>query len=402
MANPFSNDHISKQISDNCEDGERIFVPGFSAEGKDPAPLQRSYKSYCRAANIPLTPLANLLPIEVRWSLRLVLLGMSEARRRLMLRSPNHWKLAWEVNFIGLSNKIAGGYGMHIETQSLYSTEFHSKESDVLKATAGNPLVVAGNSKVPTTQSGGQAAIPENWSATGASISNRVTSPGEFAFIGRLRLFEDVSPEACSAIISRACVKHFMRHETIFSVGDAIEHVVLLLSGCVKITQQRLRGNKAILRLGGIGEVVGTFGVWSDCKYGSTAHAIQPCTALVWDAVTFDSLLDRFSTFQRNTLLALDQYLQTIEERFRVVSTGSVSSRLSSELIRLSACFGDGVNGNGGICLTQTDLAQLTGTTLSTVSRVLTRWQKLGIVTTRREAVQINNLTALMQFSRSA
>jgi CRP-like cAMP-binding protein len=318
------------------------------------------------------------------------------------IRSPNHWKLAWEVNFIGLSNKIAGGYGMHIETQSLYSTEFHSKESDVLKATAGNPLVVAGNSKVPTTQSGGQAAIPENWSATGASISNRVTSPGEFAFIGRLRLFEDVSPEACSAIISRACVKHFMRHETIFSVGDAIEHVVLLLSGCVKITQQRLRGNKAILRLGGIGEVVGTFGVWSDCKYASTAHAIQPCTALVWDAVTFDSLLDRFSTFQRNTLRALDQYLQTIEERFRVVSTGSVSSRLSSELIRLSACFGDGVNGNGEICLTQTDLAQLTGTTLSTVSRVLTRWQKLGIVTTRREAVQIHNLTALMQFSRSA
>lgn len=297
---------------------------------------------------------------------------------------------------------MQGGYGMHIGTQSLYSTEFGSKKSDVLKATGGNPLVVGGNSKMPTTQSGGQGAIRGNWSATGASTLNRATSPGEIAFIGRLKLFEDVSPEACSAIISRACVQRFMRHEIIFSVGDVIEHVVLLLSGCVKITRQRLGGNQAILRLGGIGEVVGTFGLWSDCKYGSTAHAIQPCTALVWDAATFDSLLDRFSTFQRNTLRALDQCLQTMEERFRVVSTGSVSSRLSSELIRLSDCFGDGVNGNGEICLTQTDLAQLTGTTPSTVSRLLSRWQKLGIVTTRREAVQIHNLTALKQFSKSA
>jgi CRP-like cAMP-binding protein len=89
-----------------------------------------------------------------------------------------------------------------------------------------------------------------------------------------------------------------------------------------------------------------------------------------------------------------------MEQRFREISTEDVRSRLSSELIRLSSRFGHGVDGDGEIRLFHTDLAQLTGTTLSTVSRLLSRWQKLGIVSVRREAVQIHDVAALMQFSK--
>jgi CRP-like cAMP-binding protein len=94
------------------------------------------------------------------------------------------------------------------------------------------------------------------------------------AFIRRLKVFDDVTFENCNAIVSRASKKLLSRNQTIFSVGDPVEHVVLLLSGCVKITRPGPRGNKAILRLIGFGEFVGTFGLSSECKYGSTAQVV--------------------------------------------------------------------------------------------------------------------------------
>jgi CRP-like cAMP-binding protein len=234
----------------------------------------------------------------------------------------------------------------------------------------------------------------------GASSLSNVTSQSEkIAFVQGLALFSDVSPADCSMIISAACEKRFWRWQTIFSVGDPVEQVALLLSGCVKITQLGPRGNEVILRLTGIGDVVGAFGRWSDYKHCSTAQGVQPGTALVWDAATFDELLECVDLLRRNTVRALEERLEEMEKRFRQVSTENVGSRLSSELIRLSKHFECAVNGHREICLSRKELAQLTGTTPSTVSRLLCRWQALGIVSIGREVVQVRDFTALTQVS---
>lgn len=208
-------------------------------------------------------------------------------------------------------------------------------------------------------------------------------------------LFSDVSAADCSTIISAAHERRLWRRQPIFFVGDRVEQVFLLLSGCVKITQQGPGGNQVILRLNGIGELVGTFGLWSNCKHCSTAQAVRPCTALVWDVTTFDKLLLRFASFRRNTVCALEERLEEMEQRFRELSTENVESRLSSELIRLSKHFGCAVCGHREICLSRRELAQLTGTTLYTVSRLLCRWQALGIVSIGREVVEVRDFTAL-------
>jgi CRP-like cAMP-binding protein len=51
------------------------------------------------------------------------------------------------------------------------------------------------------------------------------------------------------------------------------------------------------------------------------------------------------------------------------------------------------------ITLSRAELAQLTGTTLFTVSRLLCQWQTLGIVKIRREAVLVQDVTALTRLS---
>ena len=213
-------------------------------------------------------------------------------------------------------------------------------------------------------------------------------------------LFSDVSPSDCASIISAGREKHYRRKQTIFSEGDSVRQVVLLLSGFVKIKQLGLNGNEVILRVTGVGDIVGAFRLSVNYHHCSTAEATQPSTAIVWDAATFERLLGSFPAFRRNTVRALEERLQEMEQRFREVSTEKVGSRLSSELLRLSNRLGHTVNGEClEISLSRLELAQLTGTTLFTVSRLLSRWQKLGIVRIGREAVLVLDFAALTRLT---
>jgi CRP-like cAMP-binding protein len=215
-------------------------------------------------------------------------------------------------------------------------------------------------------------------------------------------LFSDVAPSDCASIISAGREKHYRRKQTIFSEGDPVRQVVFLLSGFVKIIQVGSNGDEVILRVNGVGEIVGAFRLSINHHHGSTAQAIQPSTGIVWDSATFERLLERFPAFRRNTFRALEERLQEMEQRFREVSTEKVGSRLSSELLRLSNRLGRTVNGGClEISLSRSELAQLTGTTLFTVSRLLCQWQKLGIVSIGREAVLVLDFDALTQLTLS-
>lgn len=175
----------------------------------------------------------------------------------------------------------------------------------------------------------------------------------------------------------------------------------MLLSGFVKVTQMGVNGNEVILRLNGAGEIVGSYRVCTNCIHCSTAQAVQPCVALIWDAAVFERLQSKIPAFRRNSVRALEERLQEMEQRFREVSTEKVGSRLSSELVRISDRLRRSSEGMLEITLSRAELAQLTGTTLFTVSRLLCQWQTQGIVRIRRESVLVQDFAALSQISQT-
>jgi len=61
-------------------------------------------------------------------------------------------------------------------------------------------------------------------------------------------LFAEVSTADFSTIIAAAREKRFTRRETIFTEGNAVRQVVMLLSGCVKVTSTPIIGTP--IRLG--------------------------------------------------------------------------------------------------------------------------------------------------------
>jgi CRP-like cAMP-binding protein len=244
--------------------------------------------------------------------------------------------------------------------------------------------------QIDPTRRSPRSELSRNW---GGGVDCRVPLVRQFA------LFADVSSSDCASILSAAREKLFSRRQSIFVEGGATEQIWLLVSGFAKVTQFGQNGGEVILRLGGPGELLGVFGASSKGRHQSTAKALKSATSLVWDTPVFEGLLERFPVLRRNLARILSERLQDMEERFREISTERVASRLSSQLVRLHGQIGhpeiDGVE----VGLSQHELAQLTGTTLFTVSRQLSQWEQRGILKTRREAVVICDLPALVEFS---
>ena len=216
-------------------------------------------------------------------------------------------------------------------------------------------------------------------------------------------LFTNVSPADCREIVSAARESEFSRRDTIFLEGDPIRHVTLLTSGSAKVIKLGQDGTEVILRLAGPGDVVEVTGFPGAGRHCSMAQALSASTALIWEAGAFQALADRLPTLWRNITKVAAQRLQELEERYREISTEKVATRLSHQLLRLFNQLGHRVNGNGTleINLSREELAQLTGTTLFTVSRLLSDWKERGLLTAGRECVSVHNIQALRELLKT-
>ena len=241
-------------------------------------------------------------------------------------------------------------------------------------------------------------ATPGNQDRSGVSAFHSILKRRMDA-IQRFEAFSEMPSADCSAIVSEAHEMQFHRHSTIFSEGSPATQVAFLLSGCMKVTQGA-EGQEVILRLNGPGDVLGKVGNQLRANHLYTTKAVQPSVALVWEMENFEAAMDRFPVLRRSIANILERHLNELEIRYREVSTEKVSSRLSNLLVRLVNQVGRRIDGYVEIALSRRELAQLTGTTLFTVSRLLCQWEAQKIVSARREVVLVHDVPALLHLSR--
>jgi CRP-like cAMP-binding protein len=84
-------------------------------------------------------------------------------------------------------------------------------------------------------------------------------------------------------------------------------------------------------------------------------------------------------------------YIQEMQERYRELATEKVERRIARALLRLAAQVGSKTDGGIELTFTRQELAEMSGTTLYTVSRVLSEWERQELVEAGRERVVIRN-----------
>jgi CRP-like cAMP-binding protein len=212
-------------------------------------------------------------------------------------------------------------------------------------------------------------------------------------------LFSGIQPAEYSRIAAAARVKEFARGEMLYIEGDSVQQVFLLTSGFAKINKLGLSGTEVILRFGAPGDVLGAAGLFSTGRHCTTAQAFRSCRVLVWEPPAFKALAERFPVLHQNMARIVGGELLELEERFREVATERVAPRVARQLVRLLDKIGRRVEDGVEISLSREELAQMTGTTLFTVSRLLSAWEERGMVKPRREGVTICDVPALNAIS---
>jgi len=242
--------------------------------------------------------------------------------------------------------------------------------------------------------------IPTNGDAQSAGLPPKVAENPSALLLERPRLFSGILPADFTGICRTARLKQFARSEMLHFEGEPVERVILLTAGAVKLTKLGRAGSEVILRLASRGDFLSAEGLIWCGMHCSSAQALRACRGLVWDAEAFKGLVDRFPVLHQNLLSILGDHLRELEDRFREVATGRVGPRVALQLLRLLKTIGQPVEGGIEVGLSREELAQMTGTTLFTVSRLLSAWEERGVVKPRREAVAICDIESLRSLSR--
>jgi len=208
-------------------------------------------------------------------------------------------------------------------------------------------------------------------------------------------LFSGISPNDCHEILSWARPRTFVRNEMLFLQGEPLDKLVLIQTGSVKVTQTNSDGNEVILWVNGYGETVGAHVESRDQSHTTSARAMETCKALVWEYKRFQMLTTRFPQIPVNLGAILCGRIVELERRFREISTENASQRLALALLRLLDCVGKTNREGIRVALSREELGQLTGSTIFTISRILSKWAKAGMVVRRREAVVIRDAAQL-------
>ena len=211
-------------------------------------------------------------------------------------------------------------------------------------------------------------------------------------------LFEGLSLDTLAQIVSLSYPKHANAGDVFFNEGDHADAFLVLMAGRVKLTQLTPDGQQIVLRLIGPGDAFGGVGVFGDPTYPVSAEAVETASALVWSSVTMRQLLETQNQMALNALRFVANRYHDLQRRYRQAMTERVERRVARALLRLVHEAGRRVDTGVEIDfpISRQDIAEMTGTTLFTVSRLLSAWEERGIVKSGRQHIVLTKPHALV------
>jgi len=200
------------------------------------------------------------------------------------------------------------------------------------------------------------------------------------------------------AILSRARSSRFAKDSEVFAQEEEAKSFFLLLSGHVRVVRTSAEGHQVVARYINEGELFGIAVAMGKTTYPATAVAAVDCVVLSWPNSAWADLQSRFPAFGANAYRTIGARLQETQTQVMEMSTQQVEQRIAHALLRIVSQSGrktsEGIEIDFPI--TRQDIAEMTGTTLHTVSRLLSAWEDQGIVRGGRQKVTVTDPHALM------
>ncbi|MCO6187763.1 Crp/Fnr family transcriptional regulator [Rhizobium sp. L1K21] len=202
-------------------------------------------------------------------------------------------------------------------------------------------------------------------------------------------------------ILDQATSKRYNEGVTVFGEGEEAERFFMLLDGYIRVMRITDTGEQVIALHIPSGQLFGIARALGRDTYPATAVTASEAIILSWPTRLWDHFAS-YDGFTTETYKTVGKRIGEMNTRIVELATQQVEQRIANALLRLVNQTGrkveDGIEVDFPI--TRQDLSEMTASTLHTVSRLLSAWEKDGIVKSRRKRIVVSDPHRLVLLSQ--
>jgi CRP-like cAMP-binding protein len=224
------------------------------------------------------------------------------------------------------------------------------------------------------------------------------------SLVADVPLFAGLAPADLDAVLAEARSARYAKNSAVFEQGEDAHSFFVLLHGHVRATRMTPAGQQIVVRYVTPGETFGVAMAIGLTKYPATATAVDDSVVLAWPSATWPRLVAQHPSLAAATLQTVGARLQETHTRVLEMSTEQVERRVAHALLRLAQQAGRKVEQGVEIDfpISRQDIAEMTGTTLHTVSRILSGWEQQGLVEGGRQRIVLREPHRLFALAEQA
>lgn len=215
--------------------------------------------------------------------------------------------------------------------------------------------------------------------------------------------FSRLSRDRIRQILDLATARRYPEGVAVFDEGAEADRFFMLLDGYIRVIRITETGEQIIALHIPPGQLFGIARAVGRTTYPATAVTASEAIALSWPMELWDTFV-AYDGFATETYKTVGTRMGEMNNRIVEMATQQVEQRVASALLRLVNQTGrkveDGIEVDFPI--TRQDLSEMTATTLHTASRLLSAWEKEGLVKSRRRRIVVCDPHALVLLSHHA
>lgn len=215
--------------------------------------------------------------------------------------------------------------------------------------------------------------------------------------LGRVPLFSMLRTDELERINQRCRTRGFVAGDSVYHAGGVASSLYVVATGNLKTTRANVDGHETLLDILEPGDFLGALPALGQAHYAESAYALTPVCMLWLDSGEFSTIMEEFPVVAMSALNTVSRRLTASQEAIHLLSGASLEQRMAATLLLLAAKVGVPWEGATLIRLplSNDDLAAMTGVTTESVSRLMSRWHREGLIDTGRRWVAIADRSTL-------
>jgi CRP/FNR family transcriptional regulator, nitrogen oxide reductase regulator len=204
------------------------------------------------------------------------------------------------------------------------------------------------------------------------------------------KFLEGLAPEETASILEAASLRRFHARTVVTREGHDAEKLFLFLEGRGRMFATTSGGEKVILLGVFPGDIAGgRTALREPMKYLVSTETVVDSVLLGWSRNTFLPFLQKYPRVLENGLLTASDYMESYQELLIAASHDTAGKRVARALDGWAKSIGKKVDDGLGLHINNEELANQANVTIFTVSRLLSEWQRQGLLVKSRGKVVI-------------